>query len=124
MVSVKMYQTLILEDDVEKPGCHEEKISNGRGKKSDFANQHPSHANEKKRLNRIRGQVDGIDRMIDERRYCIDIVTQIRAARSALQSLEKAVLETHLRGCVRSAFTSKNAFDIEEKIKEIMEVIS
>ena len=119
MVPVKLYQTLSREENVEKPSCHETEPTTGGGKIV-----HPSHAGEKKRLNRIRGQIDGVDRMIDDRRYCIDIVTQIRAAKSALQSLEKAVLETHLRGCVRSAFTSKSAFDIEEKIKEIMEMIS
>lgn len=124
MVLVKLYQLLIWEDDVDKSSCHETRPKTGGNKNTSENHQHPSHTGEKKRLNRIRGQVDGIDRMIDERRYCIDIVTQIRAARSALQSLEKAVLETHLRGCVRTAFTSKNAFDIEEKIKEIMEVIS
>ena len=95
---------------MEKPSCHEETPTTGRGKKSKSVTQHPSHANEKKRLNRIRGQLDGIDRMIDERRYCIDIVTQIKAAKSALESLEKSVLETHLRGCVQDpkAFQSIN----------------
>ena len=108
-----------------KPSCHEESVAvSGRKKTASSVVQHPSHAAEKNRLRRIRGQVEGIDRMIDDGRYCIDIVTQIRAAKSALQSLEKAILETHLRSCVRTAFVSKDPFSIEQKIKEIMEVIT
>lgn len=85
--------------------------------------KHPDHSQHKKRISRIRGQVDGVERMIDERRYCIDIVTQIRATRAALKSLEDQILETHLRGCVRSAFQSKDTLNMEEKIDEIMEII-
>lgn len=108
-----------------KPSCHEESVVTSRAKKTASAiTQHPSHAAQKNRLRRIRGQVEGIDRMIDDGRYCIEIVTQIRAAKSALQSLEKAILETHLRSCVRTAFVSKDPFSIEQKIKEIMDVIS
>lgn len=109
---------------MEKQKCHDDKVSGKNRQGNGAAHTHPDHSVEKKRLNRIRGQLDGIDRMIDERRYCVDIITQIKAAKSALQSLEKAVLETHLRGCVRTAFTTKNAFDIEEKINEIMDIIS
>lgn len=86
--------------------------------------QHPDHGAQKARLSRARGQLDGIERMIDERRYCIDIITQLRAVKSALGALEAQIVETHLRGCVRSTFASKNAFDAEEKIKEIMKIIS
>ena len=109
---------------MEKQKCHDDKVSTKNRQGNGVSTAHADHSVEKKRLNRIRGQLDGIDRMIDERRYCVDIITQIKAAKSALQSLEKAVLETHLRGCVRAAFSSKNAFDIEEKINEIMDVIS
>lgn len=85
---------------------------------------HPDHANQKSRLNRIRGQIDGIERMLDERRYCVDIVQQIKAARSALSGLESAIIETHLRSCVKNALNSNNAFESEEKIQEIMKIIS
>ena len=85
---------------------------------------HPDHSSQRSRLNRIKGQIDGIERMIDDRRYCVDIVQQIKAARSALTGLESAIIETHLRGCVKTALNSKNAFDSEEKIQEIMKIIS
>jgi DNA-binding FrmR family transcriptional regulator len=59
-----------------------------------------------KRLNRIEGQVRGIGRMIDEDRYCIDILTQVSAVQSALDALALQLLEHHLRGCVRHAIES------------------
>jgi DNA-binding FrmR family transcriptional regulator len=59
-----------------------------------------------KRLNRIEGQVRGIARMIDEDRYCIDILTQVAAVQSALDALARALLEHHLHGCVAQAIKS------------------
>lgn len=81
---------------------------------------HPSHQKDKKRLNKIKGQLDGIDRMIDENRYCLDIIYQIRAATSALKALEKEVMHTHIKSCVKTAIESKNQFESQEKIEEIM----
>ena len=88
------------------------------------SNIHPDHSGQKSRVNRIRGQVDGIERMIDERRYCVDIVQQIKAARSALTGLENSIMETHLRGSVQSAMTSKDAYEAEQKIQEIMKILA
>ena len=68
---------------------------------------HPDHAGDLPRLKRIRGQIDGIERMINDRRYCMDILQQIKASRSALQALEATILKTHLQGCVRTAMSSK-----------------
>ena len=59
-----------------------------------------------KRLNRIEGQVRGIGRMLDEDRYCVDILTQVSAVRSALDALGLALLEHHLHGCVQQAVKS------------------
>ena len=59
-----------------------------------------------KRLNRIEGQVRGIARMIDEDRYCIDILTQVAAVQSALDALARKLLEHHLHGCVARAIKS------------------
>lgn len=84
---------------------------------------HPDHAEQKKRVRRIRGQIEGIDKMIDERRYCIDILHQVKAARSALQSLEAEILKVHLRHCVRSVFKAKDAMDVEKKIQEIADIL-
>lgn len=85
---------------------------------------HADHVESLPRLRRIRGQVEGIERMISERRYCVDILTQIKAARSALQSLENEVLGTHLEGCVRDALSSRNPFQADKKIKELMELLA
>ena len=83
----------------------------------------PDHGVQKKRVNRIKGQIDGIERMIDDRRYCVDILNQIKAARSALSSLEAEILKTHLRHCIQAAFQTNNAFDVDQKIQEIIELI-
>lgn len=85
---------------------------------------HPDHGKSKRRISRIRGQIDGIDRMIDERRYCPEIIVQIRAATAALKALEAEILKTHLRGCVKSAFRTKDPFEVETKIEEIMKMLS
>ena len=72
------------------------------------------------RLNRASGQVQGIGRMIDEGRYCVDVIRQIRAAKSALSALEGVVLERHLQTCVTQALTSNNESNSQEKIDEIL----
>ncbi|MNK07869.1 Copper-sensing transcriptional repressor CsoR [compost metagenome] len=84
---------------------------------------HPDHGIHKKRLSRIKGQLEGIEKMIDDRRYCTDIVIQLRAAASALRSLENQILETHIEGCVKTAVASKNKDEAAKKIDEIMELI-
>ena len=76
-----------------------------------------------KSLNRIEGQVRGIARMIDEDRYCIDIVTQISAARAALRRLEEDVLQEHIAHCVEKAITSGNAADQRKVMTELMELL-
>ncbi len=76
-----------------------------------------------KRLQRIEGQVRGIARMVDEDRYCIDIVTQISAVRAALRRLEEEILEDHVAHCVEHAIASGNKPDQRQKIQELMAVI-
>jgi CsoR family transcriptional regulator, copper-sensing transcriptional repressor len=83
---------------------------------------HPDHSASKKRLNRIRGQIEAISRMIDERQYCLDIVQQIRAATSALSSLEQEILKGHLQGCVKKAMTAKDPAEIQRRIEEIIKL--
>ncbi|MNL09208.1 Copper-sensing transcriptional repressor CsoR [compost metagenome] len=85
--------------------------------------KHPDHGVHKKRLQRVRGQIDGISRMIDERRYCPDIVIQIRAASKALQAIEAEIINTHIEGCVKTAIKAKNEKEIHKKIDEIMDLI-
>lgn len=72
----------------------------------------------RKRLNRIEGQVRGLEKMIDEGRYCIDIITQSSAVRSALKSVEDVLLESHLSGCVVEQIKSgKEKKAVEEILK-------
>jgi DNA-binding FrmR family transcriptional regulator len=73
-----------------------------------------------KRLNRIEGQVRGIGRMLDEERYCVDILTQVSAVRSALDAVALELLEHHLHGCVQQAVKSGKG---EPAIDEAMSVI-
>ena len=76
-----------------------------------------------KRLNRVEGQVRGLARMVAEDRYCIDIVTQILAARAALRRAEEEILRDHVSHCVEHAIASGDKSDQRQKISEIMEVL-
>jgi DNA-binding FrmR family transcriptional regulator len=76
-----------------------------------------------KRLNRIEGQVRGIARMIDDDRYCIDIVTQISAVRAALRRLEEQILHDHVSHCVEHAIASGNKAEQRRKVDELMSVV-
>lgn len=76
-----------------------------------------------KRLVRIEGQVRGLSKMVDDDRYCIDIVTQISAVRAALRRVEEEVLRDHVAHCVEHAIASGNKSDQREKITELMAVI-
>jgi DNA-binding FrmR family transcriptional regulator len=76
-----------------------------------------------RRLNRIEGQVRGLVRMVEADRYCIDIITQIAAVRTALRRAEEEILKDHVGHCVEHAITSGNKTDQREKIAELMAVI-
>ncbi|MBJ7406845.1 MAG: metal-sensitive transcriptional regulator [Bradyrhizobium sp.] len=76
-----------------------------------------------KRLGRIEGQVRGLSKMVDEDRYCIDIVTQIAAVRAALRRVEEEVLKDHVAHCVEHAIASGDKADQRAKIAELMAVI-
>lgn len=81
---------------------------------------HPSHKEHLGKLNRIAGQVEAVKRMIDGEQYCIDIMTQIRAARNALKAVELAILETHMKSCLDQACCygpDKQNKKIEELVK-------
>ena len=80
-------------------------------------------ASVQKRLGRIEGQVRGLSKMVEEDRYCIDIVTQISAVRAALRRVEEEVLRDHVAHCVEHAIASGNKTDQRQKIAELMEVI-
>ena len=77
----------------------------------------------KKRLHRIEGQVRGIERMVDEDRYCIDILTQIGAVRTALESVGLGVLEDHVTHCVHEALAAGDAKTAQEKSTELLAAV-
>ena len=77
-----------------------------------------------KRLSRIEGQVRGLARMVDEDRYCIDIVTQVAAVRAALRRLEEEILRDHVAHCVEHAIASGNKGEQRRKVGELIEVLS
>jgi DNA-binding FrmR family transcriptional regulator len=77
-----------------------------------------------KRLNRIEGQVRGLSRMVEEDRYCIDVITQISAVRAALRRAEEEILREHVGHCVEHAIASGNKDDQRQKISEIIDVLS
>ena len=76
-----------------------------------------------KRLHRIEGQVRGIERMVDEDRYCIDILTQIAAVKTALEQVGAKLLEGHVAHCVRDAISSGDKDAIDEKTTELLAVV-
>lgn len=75
------------------------------------------------RLKRIEGQVGGLLRMIEDDRYCVDILTQISAVRSALHKVEEQILRDHLSHCVAGAFTSGDPVEQRHKVEELVETI-
>ena len=85
--------------------------------------QYPDHSKEIIRINRIVGQMSGIQRMIEDRRYCPEILQQIKAAGAAIKALENKILEKHLRTCVKEAMLSKNPKEVEKKIDELMDLL-
>ncbi|WP_412474285.1 metal-sensitive transcriptional regulator [Halobacteriovorax sp. YZS-1-1] len=85
--------------------------------------KHPDHKATLTRVNRIEGQVRGIKNMIEDGKYCVDILTQIKSIRSALKGLELVILESHLNSCVINALKTGSSKESEEKIDEIMELL-
>lgn len=76
-----------------------------------------------KRLHRIEGQVRGIERMVDGNRYCIDILTQIAAVKTALESLAFRILDDHVRHCVAHALTAGDEAEVAQKTEELLAAV-
>jgi CsoR family transcriptional regulator, copper-sensing transcriptional repressor len=76
-----------------------------------------------RRLHRIEGQVRGIERMVEEDRYCIDVLTQIAAVNTALESLAFRILDDHVNHCVADALASGDAAEAETKSKELLDAV-
>jgi CsoR family transcriptional regulator, copper-sensing transcriptional repressor len=76
-----------------------------------------------KRLHRIEGQVRGIERMVAEDRYCIDVLTQVGAVSTALESLAFVILDEHVKHCVAGALASGDAAEAQAKAEELLEAV-
>lgn len=75
-------------------------------------------------LKKIEGQVRGIQKMIEEKRYCIDIITQIQSVIGALSKVEQDIFKKHVNGCVASSLKGSSAIEREKKINEVIDLIS
>jgi len=118
----------MLHRQIEEPGraSNEKKTINSRKAKSseESPKPHATHIETITRLNRIKGQITGIEKMIRDERYCVDILVQFRAVSSAIVAAELEILKRHLEHCVRGALSSKNAANSNKKINELMQLIS
>lgn len=83
---------------------------------------HPDHSILIDRLSRIEGQVAGVKKMIGERRYCLDILAQTRAAQSALKAVEAELLSTHLAHCVKDALQARDETKVDKRLAEIVKI--
>ena len=84
---------------------------------------HADKENLIKRLNRVEGQVRGISKMIEEDRYCIEVLQQMQAIKSALSKVEDAILKSHSATCVASAIKSGNQKEQQQKFAELVDLI-
>ncbi len=85
--------------------------------------ENPDHSENLVSLRRIEGQVRGVQRMVEDKKYCIDILNQIAAVKGALGTVEKRILERHFQHCVKNAMNSQSEADTNEKIDELMDLI-
>jgi len=82
-----------------------------------------THEEELIRLRRIEGQIRGVQKMIEEKRYCVDILTQLSSIVGAIKGVEENILERHLKGCVQHSFVKGRSEDKSKKINEVIEVL-
>ena len=82
-----------------------------------------TRTNATRRLSRIEGQVRGVAKMVNEDRYCVDIVRQVQAIKAALSSLETVMLDDHLENCVESALKGNSLKARREKVEELVAVL-
>ena len=83
--------------------------------------KHPCHKNQIASLRRIKGQIEGVERMIAEGKYCVDILNQIKATKNAISTVEGKVLQTHLQECIKESFNGNG--DSDNKIDEIVKLL-
>ncbi len=100
------------------------KVTKAAVKKSEtHVHSHPDHSAHLKQLARVKGQVEGVERMITDGRYCVDIINQVKAIIAGLKVVESGIFDAHLNSCVQQALASKNSTDVQAKINEINKLI-
>ena len=82
------------------------------------------HASQLSYLKKIEGQIRGIQKMIQERRYCVDIITQVHSVIGALYRIENEIFRRHIESCVVNALKGKSEKEKQRKIEEIVELVS
>ncbi len=82
-----------------------------------------THEQELARLRKIEGQIRGVQKMIEEKRYCIDILTQLSSVVGAIMSVEENILGRHLKGCVQESFQEGSREDRQRKVDEVVGVL-
>ncbi len=85
--------------------------------------KHARHLGQLARLRKIEGQVRGIVRMVEDERYCVDILTQLRAVRAALKRVEDSVVREHVEHCLAEAMRSGDPAEQRRKVDELLEVL-
>ena len=86
-------------------------------------NKNPDHSNNLVALRRIEGQVRGVQGMIKDRKYCLDILTQIHAVKGALSRVEEKILEKHFQNCLTDALMGTSEKEKQQKITEIIKLL-
>jgi DNA-binding FrmR family transcriptional regulator len=92
-------------------------------KEGKIMKEYPSHIENVVALKRIEGQVRGIQKMVQERKYCVDILNQIHAIIAALARVEDKILEKHFENCVTNAIQGKSVVEKANKLSEVMQLI-
>jgi len=87
-------------------------------------NRHARRSSSLKRLSRIEGQVRGLQKMIEDDRYCVDILIQVKAVSAALKRVEGELLKDHVDHCLASAIASDDVSDRKEKVAELVDLLS
>lgn len=95
----------------------------GSGHCSTSSTPHPDHSSVLGSLQKVQGQLAGIERMILARRYCADILIQFRAAGSAMRVIEADIFRKHVKNCVVQAVRSENSSELDDKIEELVKLI-
>ena len=89
-----------------------------------MAKNFPSHGDQITALKRVEGQVRGIQKMIEEKKYCVDILTQLHAIVGAIARVEDGILRRHIEGCVVNACSGKSEIEKQKKIDEVIRLLN